>query len=201
MIFALRFPPPYTSRRLSVRKPEGYSSLSTPNYSVHRLMIAGFARLSTFFRGKYAFCSLLKQKRDFVFNKVPFFVCFSELPATILRSSAVLLHDSTDQKARSRKKQAGSGHRRQPEGPHGGVLKLAADDPHQNMAERCRQQKAATDFPSFHVVILPSFCCSAPVHSEHHHAVHQPAHGHTGGGNAYDDRQNKPRQLISGDGP
>ena len=52
MIFALRFPPPYTNRRLSLRKPERYSSLSTPNYSVHRIIIAGFARLSTIFRGK-----------------------------------------------------------------------------------------------------------------------------------------------------
>ena len=46
VIFALRFSPPYTNRRLSLQKPKGYSSLSTPKCSVHRFIISCFACLS-----------------------------------------------------------------------------------------------------------------------------------------------------------
>ena len=46
VIFTLRLPLPYTDRQLSLQKPKGYSSLSTPYIFNYRIMIPYFAHLS-----------------------------------------------------------------------------------------------------------------------------------------------------------
>ena len=73
MIFALRLSPPYTGRRLSLQKPKGYSSLSTPKNIEFLTIIAHSGRLSTnFFRFLPRFCKLFSTDGDF-FEKLPLF--------------------------------------------------------------------------------------------------------------------------------